>query len=231
MDTLRELAGYVCEPKLFQKPPAQSRIILFSIHQPTSDIFHLFTNIILMNAGRIIFHGTVQEAQSMFTSMGMICPPRYNPAEFYVSKISDPRVAEDVVRHVATSKSTHAEISQHSESSFDERPKEKIYRVSWIRQVFLLSHRATLSFLRSPRHYFIELLILIVNISGQPLETFRCQKHFFSFFAALRPHHYSHLLWRVFRLRFISSRYKRLSHRTRHRSLVHVRLRCFLFIF
>jgi ABC-type multidrug transport system ATPase subunit len=57
MSTLCELAGYTTEPKLFQKPSKTSRIILFSIHQPTSDIFQLFTNIILMSAGKIIFHG------------------------------------------------------------------------------------------------------------------------------------------------------------------------------
>lgn len=162
MNTLRELSGYVSEPKLFQKPK-QSRIILFSIHQPTSDIFHLFTNVILMNSGRIIFHGTVQEAEALFTNIGLPCPPRYNPAEFYVNRISLPSVADDIVRFVSDSKMCDNPpcSTKHLSESYDSES-----RISWFRQVALLSHRATLSFLRHPKHYLIELLILIVSLSG-----------------------------------------------------------------
>lgn len=164
MNTLRELAGYVSEPKLFQKHrKTSSRIILFSIHQPTSDIFHLFTNIILMSAGRIIFHGTVHEAHTLFNSMGMICPLLYNPAEFYVNHISDPNVAAEILSH-AGDKEIDNENQQQFSNSFDE--KETIRngeKVSWLRQVVLLSHRGALNFLHDPRHYLIELLILLVS--------------------------------------------------------------------
>lgn len=169
MDILRELAGYVSEPKLFEKHPTPSRIILFSIHQPTSDIFHLFTNIILMNAGRVIFHGTVQEAQTLFSSIGLVCPSLYNPAEFYVNRISDPKVANDIiVKQVGVKKFINdKEISANhpSNTSCDniEEKMREVAKVSWIRQVFLLSHRATLNFLHSPKDYLIELLILLVS--------------------------------------------------------------------
>lgn len=166
MNMLRELAGYVSEPKLFQKHRAPSRIILFSIHQPTSDIFHLFTNIILMNAGRVIFHGTVQEAQTLFSSIGLICPSLYNPAEFYVNRISDPKVADDIVRQVGVKKLVDdAEISVHHSSNISDENEvtRSEAKVSWLRQVFLLSHRGILNFLHSPKHYLIELLILLVS--------------------------------------------------------------------
>lgn len=118
-----------------------------------------------MNAGRIIFHGTVQEAQKLFTNIGMPCPQRYNPAEFYVNKISDPKVATDIVKYVTVNKKVDdAESStfHSSESSQDETHRAK---VSWLRQVFLLSHRSTLNFLHDPKHYLIELLILIVSFN------------------------------------------------------------------
>lgn len=165
MNTLRELAGYVNEPKLFQKPPKQSRIVLFSIHQPTSDIFHLFTNVILMSAGRIIFHGTVQEAETLFTSIGLPCPPRYNPAEFYVNRISNPNVADDIVKYVGDAKTFDNSLnsSNNSSESMEGDKEASGSKVSWMRQVLLLSHRATLSFLHYPKHYLIELLILFVR--------------------------------------------------------------------
>lgn len=168
MSTLCELAGFSAEPKLFQKPPKASRIILFSIHQPTSDIFQLFTNIILMNAGRIIFHGTVEEAKNLFSDLGMPVPERYNPAEFFVNRISDPMVSDQILGQLDNDKKSsfsydgNNSFSSVSQSS-DDRRNSKQQRLPWIKQVTLLSHRSILSFLHNPRHYLVELLILIVS--------------------------------------------------------------------
>lgn len=157
MNTLRELSGHI-EPKLFQKHHPVPRIVLFSIHQPTSEIFHLFTNIILMNAGRIIFDGTVQEAQKLFNSIGMICPSLYNPAEFYVNRISDPKIAEEIRQQKVVGGPRNLPSEPSSVVATTNGTK-----VSWIKQVFLLSHRGILNFLHAPRHYLIELLILSVS--------------------------------------------------------------------
>lgn len=163
MNTLRELSGYVTEPKLFDKHVATSRIVIFSIHQPTSDIFHLFTNVILMNAGRIIFHGTVQEADKMFNNIGLPCPPLYNPAEFYVKQISDSKVADQITQAVAKVKSAEiVDFGPEADSNHIECSSNGT-RISWLHQVYLLSHRSVLNFLHSPKHYLIELLIFFVS--------------------------------------------------------------------
>ena len=223
MNTLRELAGYVSEPKLFQKNQTPSRIILFSIHQPTSDIFHLFTNIILMSAGRIIFHGTVQEAQTLFNSMGMICPLRYNPAEFYVNKISDPKVADEIMNY-AGDKKMHQEIELRHSSSFDD--KKNGQKVSWFRQVFLLSHRAILNFLHSPKHYLIELLILLV---GFALKTFLSSFNEFFFLLVLFDDNNCCLFRRFARLPIICSRHQGIPRSSCDGSSLYIYLCCFLF--
>lgn len=164
MNILRDLAGNLNEPKLFQKL-TPSRIILFSIHQPTSNIFHLFTNIILMNAGRIIFHGTVGEAQTLFTTIGLSCPPLWNPAEFYVNKISRTKIARKVARHVRSTREDDL-ISIKTGSSGSLGRSEETFsnaKVSWTRQVVLLSHRAILGFVHNPRNYLIQIFILMVS--------------------------------------------------------------------
>lgn len=167
MSTLCELAGYSVEPKLFQKPPKTSRIILFSIHQPTSDIFQLFTNIILMNAGKIIFHGTVDEAKTLFEEIGLPVPLKYNPAEFFVNRISDSRISDQIVRHVATDKKALEEELNFSSSNLSQNSNDDVNQkkitLPWIEQVILLSHRSLLSFLHSPKQYVIEFFILIVS--------------------------------------------------------------------
>lgn len=43
------------------------KAVMCSIHQPTSDIYELFTHIILMDAGRVVYQGTTEEAKDFFT--------------------------------------------------------------------------------------------------------------------------------------------------------------------
>lgn len=165
ISTLKELAGYTNEPKLFQKPP-ESRIVVISIHQPSSDVFHLFTNIILMNAGRIIFQGTTQEAERLFTSMNMACPPCYNPAEFYINIISDRNKSTEIMNYISSKeKGENSDLTQNSSStsleSYD-TTKESQRQLPWLRQCQVISHRAILNFIRAPYHYLVELFILIV---------------------------------------------------------------------
>jgi ABC-2 type transporter len=64
------------------------KVILCSIHQPASDVFHCFTHIILMQGGRILYQGSTEEASSFFSRLGYHCPTAYNPAEFYSKLVS-----------------------------------------------------------------------------------------------------------------------------------------------
>lgn len=47
------------------KIPAKA--IICSIHQPTSDIFQCFSQIILMHAGRAVFQGKTEDAFDFFS--------------------------------------------------------------------------------------------------------------------------------------------------------------------
>lgn len=44
-----------------------AKAIICSIHQPTSETFQCFTHIILMYAGRCVFHGSKEEAINHFS--------------------------------------------------------------------------------------------------------------------------------------------------------------------
>lgn len=66
----------------------QKRGVVCSIHQPSSDLFHSFTHIILMQSGRIMFQGTLDDAKIAFSHTGLMCPDHFNPAEFYVQIVS-----------------------------------------------------------------------------------------------------------------------------------------------
>jgi ABC-type multidrug transport system ATPase subunit/ABC-type multidrug transport system permease subunit len=59
--------------------------VLFTIHQPASEIFNSFDRLILMNKGRVMFQGLVQEVPEYFKERGNPCPPNYNPADWIMN--------------------------------------------------------------------------------------------------------------------------------------------------
>ena len=56
--------------------------VLFTIHQPSSDIFKSFDNLILMNKGRVMYQGPVEEVPAFFDARSNPVPPNYNPADW-----------------------------------------------------------------------------------------------------------------------------------------------------
>uniref|UniRef100_A0ACD5VUJ5 Uncharacterized protein n=1 Tax=Avena sativa TaxID=4498 RepID=A0ACD5VUJ5_AVESA len=56
--------------------------MVVSLLQPTPEVFDLFDDLILMEKGRIIYHGPQNEALSFFEECGFKCPERKGVAEF-----------------------------------------------------------------------------------------------------------------------------------------------------
>ncbi|OAG28851.1 hypothetical protein NEDG_00990 [Nematocida displodere] len=56
-------------------------LVALTIHQPSSDIFHMFDNIILMRSGNIIYSGSVPNCIVYLEQLGHPCPKYTNPAD------------------------------------------------------------------------------------------------------------------------------------------------------
>jgi ABC-type multidrug transport system ATPase subunit len=61
----------------------QGHTITCTIHQPSSEIFHLFDNLILLSNGELEYFGSVSGAKSHFAKKGYSVPAEVNPADFY----------------------------------------------------------------------------------------------------------------------------------------------------
>lgn len=59
--------------------------VLFTIHQPASEIFSSFDQLILMNKGRVMYQGAVDDVPEYFRVRGNPLPPKYNPADWIMS--------------------------------------------------------------------------------------------------------------------------------------------------
>jgi ABC-type multidrug transport system ATPase subunit len=56
--------------------------VLFTIHQPSSEIFNSFDHLILLNQGQVMYQGSVESVPAYFADRGRHSPPNYNPADW-----------------------------------------------------------------------------------------------------------------------------------------------------
>lgn len=63
--------------------------IILTIHQPRASILSLFTRIIFMTQGRLVFNGTIENCLEHFkTVLGVSCPEFENPADFVMDMLT-----------------------------------------------------------------------------------------------------------------------------------------------
>jgi ATP-binding cassette subfamily G (WHITE) protein 1 len=66
------------------------RTVVATIHQPSSDILRLFDDIILLNHGKIVYQGEVNNLVKYFDNIGYKCPEYTNPSDFIFMNILNP---------------------------------------------------------------------------------------------------------------------------------------------
>lgn len=72
-----------------------NRTVIFTIHQPRSNIVALFDRLILLAKGKMVYSGPALTCQQYFDNAGYPCPPGFNIADFLV----------DLTMHASASRS------------------------------------------------------------------------------------------------------------------------------
>ena len=78
-----------------------NRTVVFTIHQPRSNIVALFDQLILLAQGKTVYSGPFGKCQTYFDSIGYTCPPGFNIADYLVDltmhagSSHDPTAQED----------------------------------------------------------------------------------------------------------------------------------------
>lgn len=73
---------------LQQLAERRNTAILCTIHQPSSELFAMFDQVLLLSEGRIAFFGDPEDAIDFFAENGYKCPENFNPAEYLISVVS-----------------------------------------------------------------------------------------------------------------------------------------------
>ncbi|KAK8055050.1 ABC transporter [Apiospora rasikravindrae] len=140
----------------------KGRTIITTIHQPRSEIWDLFDNLVILSRGSPVFSGPMHECVPWFAQMGFDLPPFVNPAEFIVDIAAvdnrTPELEEETTARVTRLQEAWAEAVPtrfKSESgardsiSNSKRPKPQQH-ASFLRQVRVLTDRTLKVTLRDP---------------------------------------------------------------------------------
>lgn len=66
-----------------------NKTIVATIHQPSSKMFYLCDNLLLMCSGQVAFYGETKDVVDHFESIGIPVPNGYNPADFIMEKMKE----------------------------------------------------------------------------------------------------------------------------------------------
>jgi len=145
---------------ILRKLAASGRTIVCTIHQPNSQIFHLFDHLLLLAKGHMIYNGLTRDVMKYFHDIGTEPPALMNPADWFMDilhlkpgdKEGEERV-EGLI--VAFQKSDQLkQLKQTEIMSFktdaEEEQKEAAYPTSYKTQMRLLTQRGWKHMIREP---------------------------------------------------------------------------------
>lgn len=162
--------------KTLQNLARKGRTIIVTIHQPRSEIWSLFDNVILLTRGSPAYAGNAKDCLDYFAKLGHEMPPFTNPAEHLIDVVSvDNRseeaeaVAEERVRHIKAAWREYCEktLGEKSEQSVtaaaaaavESRSKSLGSRHSgMLQQIRVLTSRTWVVTIRDPMGMFGSLL-------------------------------------------------------------------------
>lgn len=161
------------------------RTIISTIHQPNSETFETFDQLMLLADGRVLYHNDAKRAVDYFSSIGYKCPEHTNPADYFMYMMSieayeiDDADQDELQRrkteieheyknkiHQMHDKYEASELKNDPESEHPEAQPlgedgGKGYKASFVKQFCLLAQRSFKNTLRLPAELVNKLAIPI----------------------------------------------------------------------
>jgi ABC-type multidrug transport system ATPase subunit len=160
--------------KTLQNLARRGRTIIVTIHQPRSEIFGLFDNIILLTRGSPAYAGSAKDCLPYFAQLGHEMPPFTNPAEYLIDLVSiDSRneeaevAAEHRVNHIKNAWREHlSKIANEKDElgsnaatgSVSQSHAKRVQKTSLVQQIRVLTARTWIVTIRDPMGMFGSLL-------------------------------------------------------------------------
>ncbi|KAH7143644.1 P-loop containing nucleoside triphosphate hydrolase protein [Dactylonectria macrodidyma] len=140
--------------KTLKKLAQKGRTVITTIHQPRSEIWDLFDNLIVLTKGSPVYSGSVTDCIPWFDGLGFKLPPFVNPAEFVIDIAAvdnrTPELEQESTDRVEGLKNAWSAESgklfgslqqQDGDNSNRKREKEANKHAGFARQLLVLTNR------------------------------------------------------------------------------------------
>ncbi|KAK1932326.1 ABC transporter G family member 15 [Phytophthora citrophthora] len=142
--------------------------VICTIHQPSSLVYDMFTNVVILTAGQTVYFGPRVDMLPHFASLNYVCPEHEDPAEHYISIANTDFEGHgdipQLVSGYAVSPIATRIKDAIQEDSTDVHASRAIERVpnSPLRQLVVLLKRNLLDNLRNPGIFWVRLVMYTV---------------------------------------------------------------------
>ncbi|GMF11086.1 unnamed protein product [Phytophthora lilii] len=142
---------------------AENKTVICTIHQPSSLVYEMFTNVVILTAGETVYFGPRENTIDHFTASGYTCPMYMNPAEYFISLVNSDFEGHADIRRLVGNYSTSAiamkivqSIEEDAAGVHSAAPVIPV-KPSALRQFFVLMQRNSLNNVRNPGIYWVRL--------------------------------------------------------------------------
>eukprot|EP00802_Teleaulax_amphioxeia_P015194 Tamp_15280.p1 GENE.Tamp_15280~~Tamp_15280.p1 ORF type:complete len:368 (+),score=67.59 Tamp_15280:62-1105(+) len=153
---------------------AAGRTVVATMHQPSSDVYHMFDNLLLLANGRIMYQDTAAGVIDYFGQRGFPCPHYTNPADHIFMRILNDQDAMNAAERLSSSQTVTRFLDEYARSPRCAAVEMQCLRegagidIAQVQTVAGLSTQVSVLFARSKKNVIRNRLILRAKI-GQCL--------------------------------------------------------------
>ncbi|GMF37149.1 unnamed protein product [Phytophthora fragariaefolia] len=151
--------------KFVSKLCKENMTVICTIHQPSSLVYEMFTNVVILTAGQTVYFGPRVDMLPHFASLGYVCPEHEDPAEHYISVANTDFEGHGdipllVSGYAASSIATQIqEAIQNDSTSLHTARTIECVPNSPLRQLVVLLQRNSLDNIRNPGIFWVRLVM------------------------------------------------------------------------